>query len=200
MSHAAYRLDFALEPGLNEFKFDASYLYQPTFAVRSSSTIHINREQKTHLGISTTGGMDQQLFTAKEDALILRGAETHSLSSSTFDKIKRHMLSPDTDITAKDIEHRFNCLMNVATGETSEPEQVDDSKWNLPSNKQGTWLAPVPQCVKKVSIEKRNKPLPNKRSAIRLQKSAESLMPSQNTLQSRSGRKLQRRTYVDCIQ
>ena len=185
---AAYRLDIALEPGLNRFQFDESYLYTPTFSVR-----HGTSEVKPRHGYTRShlpGATDQSTFTATEDASILRGVETFASSSTAFSKIRQQMLDPDAYSTV-DIQHRYSSLLNMlqrGRDVTNSNELVhNDSTWNI--SKQESWLAPdVPQSLK-----------PNNVNAAISTIKATKIESTETITQSRSGRKIQKRTYLDCF-
>jgi hypothetical protein len=143
----------------------------------------------------------QRPFTATEDASILRGVETYASSSNTYDRIRDRMLDPDTT-TVSDIQSRFCSLKNIllhhgengCQGNTERAFSFDGSKWDIPG-KGGSWLAPVPQGAGK------NPPSKGSISSTTetTEKKSETANGSIVTTQSRSGRKIQRKTYMDCI-
>jgi hypothetical protein len=181
-----------LEPGLNQFKFDDSFLYQPTFSVR-----HVTTEKQGNNELKTDDA-SYPPFSAVEDASILRGVETFSSSSNAFAKIKEKML--DEDVTsADDVKTRYNSLIGMFCKQQCEEdisnatELFDESNWDLPDGKTGSWLAPdIPQGAGKVKTSKAS-----------TRKNIEMNSGSKSTLivtgQSRSGRTIQRKTYLDCI-
>ena len=180
----AYRLDIALEPGLNRFQFDESYLYTPTFSVR-----HIEKPQRGSAHSQIPGATDQPAFTATEDASILRGVETFASTPTAFSKIREQILDPDA-YSAADIRHRYSSLLNMlqrGQDVTNNHELVyNDSRWNI--SKQESWLASdVPQ-LKKLND-----------AAISIATAIKNDVTNATITQSRSGRKIQKRTYLDCL-
>lgn len=182
---AAYRLDIALEPGLNRFQFDESYLYTPTFSVR-----HIEKPQRGSAHSQIPGSTDQPLFSATEDASILRGVETFASTPATFSKIREQILDPDA-YSVTDIRRRYSSLLNMlqrGQDVTSNHDELvhNDSRWNI--SKQESWLASdVPQ-LKKLND-----------AAISTTTAIKNNIPNAPITQSRSGRKIQKRTYLDCL-
>eukprot|EP00804_Cyclotella_cryptica_P019208 CCRYP_006114-RA/>CCRYP_006114-RA protein AED:0.02 eAED:0.02 QI:122/1/1/1/0.5/0.33/3/81/1174 len=203
----AYRLDFALEPGLNGFDFDESYLYQPTFSVRLCTAD--SKSDKRGLRISTqTDVARHRAFTAEDDASILRGFETYSLSSIMFQKIKKQMLDPGGTSTVTGIRDRFNVLRGMIVGEQCDPKSIgnsamklDESTWEIPGDQQGTWLAPEEP---KDDVEKNSsKHKPTSSTLTNPSERVQIVHPprdTHNNLQSRFGRKIQRKCYMDCIE
>lgn len=145
------------------------------------------RTQKTEVS-------NHQSFTAVGDALILRGVETFSSSAETFDKIKENMLDQDV-ASVSDIKSRYSSLVNMLSNHWGQDKgnndelSFDKARWDLPGKEKGTWLASdVPQPI--------NKNTQSKTATVKPTKKIEPVV----TIQSRSGRKIQRRSFEDCIQ
>ena len=147
-----------------------------------------------------TKASNNSSFSAVEDASILRGVETLSPSLNVFGIIKKHMLSPDT-VSVADIKNRYNFLMDLLNGGkcslnkfSSNQMSLNNPNWNLPGSKHETWLAPNTKMRpgKEIFIK----------SATKTDKSDMKKIVTDSMsacTQSRSGRKIQRKTYMDCI-
>lgn len=146
--------------------------------------------------------LNKSFFNAVEDASILRGIETLSPSSNVFGIIKKYMLNGNTS-SVTDIMNRYNSLMVLLKGERSQNKLIsremplENFNWNLPGSKQHeTWLAPKmkiqPESGRKISNKSASK-------ANRFDNTVTLTGSTSTFVQTRSGRKIQRKTYMDCI-
>lgn len=197
-----------MEPDLNGFDFDVSYLYQPTFSLRLC-TADSKGDKSGYMMSSPTDVTYHGTFTAKDDASILRGVETYSFSSCMFHKIKKHMLDPSSASTVTGISDRFNVLKGMITGKQCNPRirgnsaiKLDESIWDLPGGQHGTWLAadePKGAAVRQIS-DKHKSTVSSLTKRIEQVQSVDVPSDTQNSRQSRFGRKIQRKNYMDCIE
>jgi hypothetical protein len=126
-----------------------------------------------------------------------------------FNKIKKQMLDANSASTVTGIRDRFDVLRGMITGEQCNPRiignstmKLDESIWNLPGGQHGTWLAadePKGAAIRQIS-EKHKSTLSSLTKPIERVQLADAPRDTHNSLQSRFGRKIQRKNYMDCIQ
>jgi hypothetical protein len=132
----AYRLDLALEPELNDIRFDESYLYQPTFTFRRGQADIPCKTPALHDKIRN----DKKCSSTKrwwfdDDASIMRGVESFGLSESSLSIIRGKMMTQqgDNDFHLEDIKERYDSLMRF----------ISSTHDNVDADEEGHGLQPM---------------------------------------------------------
>jgi monoamine oxidase len=134
----AYRLDLALEPDLSGVKFNETFIYKPTFAVRRAPLVGSKSTSVTKAGQHPSKTTVSSEWSFDNDVSILRGVESFGCSFEGMAKIKSKIMASDDTHKTTDLVNRYKFLRVLLDDEPQSDIGWDKNEWSLPG---GSWLA-----------------------------------------------------------
>ncbi len=153
----AYRLDLALEPDLSGVKFNDSFIYKPTFAVRRTPLVGSKATALSKAGQHPSETTVNGDWSFDNDVSILRGVESFGCSFEGMAKIKSKIMASDDTYRTTDLVNRYKFLRGLLDDKPQSDIGWDKNEWSLPG---GSWLA-----TGVIQAKKRKAPIQSKKVA-----------------------------------